>query len=841
MSYQILAGDSEVVYPLRISDLPGAGAEAQWDQTKSSPAPQRLLSEYRRAKERGLLVPLPEAIDRALQQESQSSTGLRHPWQLPDPGLKALWHPVSEFQAPSMQQTGATVPDRRTRQTNLYLNITATPAPVRSPLGTINANKIRAQNAYREADEPRPESTRPGQVEDFDFLSSPLPRHEFERVDENRRDSISPSQFDHSVFSSSPPAKLDLEGNEELLDESSCNGALFLRSAKELQEKWKDRDGEAPLFWTPEESDTPRRVDTPRAVDTPPNAESIALEFGKKKRGQSNGKRSLPVQETNLDYLPSENTMPEIVLEPLPEKESPQQPQIDSAPKTILLLTDDEVLKFYLTLNFQSTSQWHHIFQLHHVYKMRHVKFDLVSKEDSETWFTPYIADRPTVIRQQWKNCSTIDSHIIRDLHCAFYVALRNILTDVSDIEWEDNISTVSGWMEVCVSPPRLIGQMKEVLQWDEEIVDLLRSEYGIDILHFIDTQYEIKSRSFLREPTIDLTENQNGRGYFLTCKKGKNDKYKLQISPPYIQTQWTIKHGDSGIECTVKPTVWHPHFLFPNRGITPRFSIGKDSQWLYWDRENLCFSGTVPENYQFHEGPSGRSSVGLDIMVEFNHYFMGKRTEGSHLFYRRESITARSYGAIPMKNPSPPVATPTIYSPNPLQLIWNSHKLGFNERHSDFIVGKAREYEAQLYQNRASDDAKDFAVHGLFPWDPKEPRIQSWGRVTWCDFLQQQRSRAEYLRKDPRGRMEMIRDLQKGPRLGPLDLEYGNDEEDVDDDLEEMRRMYENLNHDAHAIVWLHTLYRETMQDRLEDESLDMEQAGLRNREALRFNSKAY
>ncbi|RVD81787.1 uncharacterized protein DFL_009635 [Arthrobotrys flagrans] len=107
---------------------------------------------------------------------------------------------------------------------------------------------------------------------------------------------------------------------------------------------------------------------------------------------------------------------------------------------------------------------------------------------------------------------------------------------------------------------------------------------------------------------------------------------------------------------------------------------------------------------------------------------------------------------------------------------------------------------------------------------------------VTWCGFLEQQRSRAEYLQKDPRGRMEVIRDLQQGPRLGPLDLKYGNDGEDVGENLEEM---YENLHHEEHAIIRLHNLHWETVQDILEDESLDMEEVGLRNREVLGFHPK--
>ncbi|KAF3220227.1 hypothetical protein TWF191_007542 [Orbilia oligospora] len=632
-----------------------------------------------------------------------------------------------------------------------------------------------------------------------------------------------------------PPSKLDLQSDEDLSDgglsdNGSWDESSFLRHTKNTLEEVKDDSDGVPVFWNPKGEDTHLDPAIHNDQDLPLDAD---ISLGAKPTNAELGKDKLTHQAEREKLIPTASLESQFLEQERP-RELPRQLDAATDPETIPFLTEDDALKLYGTINFDSAPQWHHITNLHEVYKRRFVEFDWVAPEDWDAWFAPAISDTPIILKQQWKNCNTTDGLILRDIYCAFYVALRNVLAVVNDIVLAGNNSTVSGWMEVCISPVTFLEEMRAVLWWDEETINVLRLEYGLDLLHFIDTQYELKSRSDLQRPTIDLTHDQSGHGYFLTCKRTTAGRYKLQISPPHIRTQWSIKQGNSGVECIVKPTVWHPHFLFSTTAVTPRFSVGKDYDWLEWDKKHFYFSGILPDDYKPHKDPSGHLCVGLDITVEFTQYFMGKRLEGSHLFYLQETFTARSYGILPIKPAAPPAVAPMVYSPNPLQLIWGSHKLGFDRRHSKFVMEKAQEYENRIYQPQVSEDAKAFATHGLFPWDPKEPSIQSWGGVTWCSFLEQQRARAEYLRKDPRGRMEVIRDLRKGPRLGPLGSKYENHGEDVDEDLEEVRRMYENLIHEAHAIVWLHTLYREHVQDRLEDDSLEMEKIGLRNREAL-------
>ncbi|KAF3091918.1 hypothetical protein TWF102_008601 [Orbilia oligospora] len=772
----------------------------------------------------------------------------RPPSSLAAPRSRSQSPTASRVRTPNIQQQrAAATTDRRARQTTLFLNITTAPPLPRSPLGTINANNLsQIKNTYREVDESRQEPTWLGELEHLDYPSgsNSLPRLEFEIADENRRNSLSPKQIDPLDFSSSPPPKLDLQNDEDLSDEGlsddgSWNESSFLRHAKHILEEVKDDSDGVPVFWTPKGEDTHldpaihNDPDLPLDADISLGAKPINAELGKDKLTHQAGREKL-IPTASLESHSLEQERPRVSPEPPTKVELPCQLYTATDPETIPFLTEHDALKLYGTINFDSAPQWHHITQLHEVYKRRFVEFDWVAPEDWDAWFAPAISDKSIILKQQWKNCNTTDSQILRDIYCAFYVALRNVLAVVNDIVLAGNNSTVSGWMEVCVSPVTLLEEMRAVLWWDEETINVLRLEYGLDLLHFIDTQYELKSRSDLQRPTIDLTHDQSGHGYFLTCKRTTPGRYKLQISPPHIRTQWSIKQGDSGVECIVKPTVWHPHFLFSTTAVTPRFSVGQDFHWLEWDKKHFYFSGILPDDYKPHKDPSGHLCIGLDITVEFTQYFMGKRPEGSHLFYLQETFAARSYGILPIKPAAPLAAAPTVYSPNPLQLIWGSHKLGFDRRHSKFVMEKAQEYEDQIYQSQVSEDAKAFATHGLFPWDPKEPSIQSWGGVTWCSFLEQQRARAEYLRNDPRGRVEVIRDIRKGPRLGPLGSKYKHYGEDVDEDLEEMRRMYENLIHEAHAIVWLHTLYREHIQDRLEDESLEMEKVGLRNREAL-------
>ncbi|KAK6514077.1 hypothetical protein TWF506_008503 [Arthrobotrys conoides] len=729
---------------------------------------------------------------------------------------------ASRVRTPNIhQQRSAATSDRRARQTTLYLNITTAPPQTRSPLGTINANNLpQMKNAHREADRDQQEPIQPRQMEHMDLPSNSFRKLDFERVDENQRSSLSPQLFDPPDLSSSPPPMLDLEDedleDDDLEDDDSWDESSFLQQAKNILIGRKDDGDDAPVFWTPEDADIPLAASNSLDANTSLRANPIEAELA------------------NLERLSYEKEGPKTRPGTPPKVKTPDHLYNEPAPKTIPFLTDNDALKHYETINFNSDPQWHHVVQLHEVYKTRCVKFESVKQEDWDLWFAPSTSDQPIMLKQQWKNCSPTDIRILRDIHCAFYLALRNVLSVVSDIVSEGHISTASGWLEVCVSPVTFLSEMRAALQWDEEIINRFRVEYGLDLLHFVDTQYELKSRTNLGRPDVDLTNDQNGHGYFLTCKRTRAGQYKLQLSPPQIWTQWSIKQGDNGVECIVKPTAWHPHFLFSITAVTPRFSVGQGFEWLEWDNKQFCFSGIVPDDYQPHMDPSGNLCVRLDITMNFTQYFIGKMPEGPHLLYLNEGVTARSYGILPVKPAAPPAATPTIYSPNPLQLVWGSHKLGFDKRHSEFILGKAREYESEIYQGRAGEDAKYFATHGLFPWDPKEPQIQSWGRVSWCDFLEQRKARAEYLKKDPRGRMEVIEDIRRGPRLGPLDPGYKTYSEEVDEDLEEMRRVFENLNHEAHAIIWLHTLYRETVQDRLEDESWDMEKAGLRNRQTL-------
>ncbi|KAK6498645.1 hypothetical protein TWF481_011225 [Arthrobotrys musiformis] len=692
----------------------------------------------------------------------------------------------------------------------------------------MNAGNLqKSQNARHEADGVLQRATAEHLRQLFFPIvsSNPLSRLEAGGFDENQRNPILPTE--NPNFPSSPPPKIELGKDNELSDEGAWSDSSSLEHTNNAEEERKDNVEEGRKDNVEEERENKteeQRKDNdlkgrkvfwiPQYIDNPIDAESVSTELVD---SETPSPRSVTAK---VNPEP-----PNMVIPPLP-------PNVDSEPQTqidIPFLTDSESLSRYRNINFEKTPQWHQIVQTHEVYKPRCVEFDQIATGDLDRWFAATVFENPIMFKHQWRNVYETDINILRDLHSAYYIALHNILSAVNEIQLGTDLSTVSGWMEVCIHPLTFISEMKTALQWTEDIFEYLKVAHGIDLIQFIDTQYELRSKTWLYRPTIDLTDAQNGVGYFLTCKRMSAGKYRLQLSLPQVQTEWSIKHGAEGLECILRTGFWHPHFIFsPVPRSTPRFSVGRDSAWFHWDEENSCFKGILPPNYQIQEDPSGRSCITLDLKVELNRYFIGKQPTGSHLFYLQESLTTRTCGFIPEKPKPSQLHYPPTYSPNPLGRIWSSRQLGFNKRHSEFIVGKAREYQAEIYQERASDDAKNFAASGLFPWDPKEPRIQSWGNVTWCGFLEQQRDRIKYLRKTPAGRIDMIRDLHEGVRYGPLDLGGEEDKKEVDEDLEDMRRMYENLFHEAHVIVWLHTLYRETAQDRLEDESLDMETAGL-------------
>ncbi|KAK6352616.1 hypothetical protein TWF730_009436 [Orbilia blumenaviensis] len=720
---------------------------------------------------------------------------------------------VSRTRTPSFhRQDTASTSDRRARQTTLYLNITTSQPPARPPLGALNTGNLQQiPNLHVENSETQHELATSSQLDRSRFVPGPLPKSRFEGVDENRRDSLKQlahPTVGHSDIPSSPPFKFEFEvnneeeenGDEEEEDydvegddeededeELQCDDA-WLKDSLLLYTRKADKGGknedDPPAFLIPPEADTPPAADfTTGKIEAQP----------------------LPQCTPQGDFLP------------LPESKAPRGsmlPKITDTPQKLSFLSNDEAFDLHGAINFDNPLQWGHIIQLHELYKERCVKFDSLPTASYDSWFTPAIANRPVTLRQRWKNCTKSDSHLLRDLHCAFYAALRNVLAVLKVVGSESIVSTPSGWIEICVPPIMLIDDMKETLKWSDETIEALRAEFGLDLSRFIETQLEVKSMSYLRKPSIDFTDNQSGCGYFLTCKKTEYGRYKLQISPPYIQAYCLIER------------------------VNNEFEFGKDSGWLCWDSEGLYFRGVIPHDHKISEDPSGHCYITIEITAERFQYFTGNGEQGSHTFYFQESITSRSYGSIPMEAEQPPAVMPIVYPPNPLQSIWDSHKLGFNKRHSKFVVDRIREYEHELYQDCRSEEANNFAADGTFPWDPKEPKIQSWGEVTWCDFLQQKKARAEYFMKNPKGRMEVVRNLGKRPLYAALEFECSRDDQDIDEDLEEMRRMYENLNNEAHAIVWLNTLYRETMQNRLEDESLEMEKVGLRNREAFASRS---
>ncbi|KAK6523882.1 hypothetical protein TWF281_001848 [Arthrobotrys megalospora] len=725
---------------------------------------------------------------------------------------------TSRARTPSIrQQPAATASDRRARQTTLYLNITTAPPPTRSPLGPIESSNLPpSPNPYIENNETRPGSTWAEYLEHPVFPPSSPPEPELEKVDENQRESKLPGHSGHPDFPSSPPLKFDFEKNEDPLDNGYWSHSSFLQYSKESERKG-DEEAE-------EEAEEESEEDPLPVFWSPSDVEIIAAQLKSHPLGKADPKANLQFPVIDTHPIPTYMT------------------DTFGAPRGIPFFTNDEVFKLHNTLNFDNYQQWDRIVQLHEVHKTRSVEFDRLSPEARDTWFTPPVGCEPCIIRQQWGNCAKTDDQLIRDIYCAYYVAISNVLAIAGDPALGPSSPPPSGWMEVLIDPFMLINEMRAVLQWSDETIDALRTDYGFDFFQFIDTQYELKSMSYLSQPTITLMDRIGDPGYVLTCKRTQAGRYKLRLSPPFIQTYWSIKQVNDEFECTVEPKIWHPNFGPSRTAATPRFSVGKDAEWLRWDQNRLCFWGIIPCNYQPKKDLSGRWCAYIEITADYNQCFWGRKLDGADFFYLRESITSRSYGILPtgfMKSPpATPPYRPIIYPSNPLQFLWNSQKLGFSRKHSKFIVQKVREYERELDGGCVGGDAKAFVTYGKFPWDPKEPPIQSWGQVTWIDFLQQRRNRAEYLRNDPRGRFEVIRDLKKGPRYEPLNLEHIKDNHEVDEDLEEMRRMYENLNHEAHAIVWLNTVYRESLQDRLEDESFGMETKGVRSLDSSPWGS---
>ncbi|KAF3927171.1 hypothetical protein ABW20_dc0102456 [Dactylellina cionopaga] len=444
----------------------------------------------------------------------------------------------------------------------------------------------------------------------------------------------------------------------------------------------------------------------------------------------------------------------------------------------------------------------------------------------------PSTGASPYSLRVAWRRCISFDAPVIRDIYCAYNCELKNIFQKVGS-----RACKIDVWTDVWVEPSVFLANFHNKCSCGTGEVDRIWSEYGIELSKFVEAQYDLRTTPYFYKPAamiISTEAHKEGQKmYLLTFMKLSNGFFRIRQFPPHIIVTSAFSRSGSGLELTVLPDLWHPHNGASKSFALPKYTVTAKTPWLQWDAKSSCFKGKVPPWEELTSILSDDSRMCISIQGD---YYLNI---GSTDIDLQESLITRLYLKVPEMEDTPAaiglknsaelrnnvevgnkIEGEGVYPPNPLSFLWNSHKLGFEKRHSRFVVEKARLYESQLRHNFSDIDAKDYAANGTFPWDSKEPPIQSWGSITWDDFIEQKRQRMDHLTYDSRGRLEVIEVLEGGPHYGPTECETFDYE--LDADLEEMREMYENKFHEAQAIFWVTSLYRESMQDRLEDESHD-------------------
>ncbi|KAF3912810.1 hypothetical protein AA313_de0201400 [Arthrobotrys entomopaga] len=504
---------------------------------------------------------------------------------------------------------------------------------------------------------------------------------------------------------------------------------------------------------------------------------------------------------------------PENILNNFSNNQDPpfcQNNQLFSFParKALTFLTNQEVSNAYENLNFEFRSGLNPIIEVADVFLPRSVQNERIPSENQDSWFA-YPTSKHYLVGQTWRHCDQDDARLLRDIYCGYNLAIHKILEEAGAKAESPDI-----WTDVWVEPCEFVVSMYKNFGSNPDEVSRIWTEYGIDLFKFVELQYEMRSAPYSFKPNATrLAKNtiyQEGRNtYLLTFQKLPDGKFKVRRFPPQLIPTSSVHARDASFEFNILPDIWHPHhgvskaFTFPSYLITPH------CEWLRWDVESGSFKGTISSSLEnLHSVlKDGRICLNLTALYSLN--------VGSASLELVETATTRVYLKIP-ERPSSPVVIDSgpeeIQPPNPLVYLWNSHKLGFDLLHSQHVANKARVHERQIRLNYSDADAQTFGETGRFPWRPYEPIIQSLGSVTWSNFLNHQRLQVE---KNKRTRY-----TQPGLRYDPM--EWDRDVADVDLELEETKRTYENMFHEAQVIIWLNTIYRERMQERLEDEAFD-------------------
>ncbi|EWC45017.1 hypothetical protein DRE_06297 [Drechslerella stenobrocha 248] len=327
-----------------------------------------------------------------------------------------------------------------------------------------------------------------------------------------------------------------------------------------------------------------------------------------------------------------------------------------------------------------------------------------------------------------------------------------------------------SGWSDVWIDPNHFIADFCFNLQCNEDDIEHVWVGYGIDIFKFIQTQWALRSTPYSFKPgAIDITSGPHKEGcnmYLLTCLLLQNGQFEIRYYPPQVLIAMSVSAA----------------------------KVTEDTPWLEWDSWETRFQGRIPDPDDLAASDDGRICV---IITGSYNLKIGKTKTRLH-----ESLTTRLYVTVPRpQEDRVKIETDRpSYPTNPQSFLWSSHALGFEKTHSDCSIQKATIETGLLGSYNGNFVAR--VPQGL----------RSLGPARWDELLIERRKRE--------------RQTQQGSGEGSTrfmeDRVLHDDKVESDNHLDDMRRRYETQLNEAVALVWLNTTYRESLQERLWDESHD-------------------
>ncbi|KAF3926774.1 hypothetical protein ABW21_db0208664 [Orbilia brochopaga] len=541
-------------------------------------------------------------------------------------------------------------------------------------------------------------------------------------------------------------------------------------------------------------------------------------------------------------HLVAKLSTPEKILEAIlsddvisSEDVAEQDAKISSPLKLIRCFEDIPARDIYAGLNFNFRSFFEPLLEVDDVFLPRTVYFDRIVRQiNQEFWFTAPSNSRPYMMTQTWRNCSGLDAHLLRDLQCAYNVTLHKTLENVKALV------PVNSWTDVWVEPCQFMDEFCRNLECSEEDLDHIWDDYGIDLFRFFETQSILRSTTYSFKPDAIETPSPGGPAtrspgrtmYLLTCLLSPDGRFKTRQYPPQILAAFSVRktRAPAGLEYTIMPDIWHPHLSASRADTFPRYALTGDVSWLKWDQEGNCFRGEIPRADVDSISDGGR--IALTITGEYT-LNVGSSKIGLH-----ESITARVYLPLTFKQESAcdnanitdshghPITSVSLLSAEPR---WSAVDKGYN----NCVVDMAQTYEKAIedfsFANKMVQ--KQPLVLDTGSWEnqarPKTPlqRMKSLGQTHWYTHAAE-RDREDYYRShDPEARKKLVRSLSDGYRQEPvawnLDEKEGKQIQ-VDEDLEQMRLMWETRFNEAHVMLWLSSNYREEESERLVLDSPD-------------------